>query len=184
MRQKHRVFSPRGRRISDLELLRASCHASLAEEVNPLFSAVVAECGDLLPEKVFRGQIWPPLCVSRVWFADGRMMKVCPSAAKADAETRFRELEERWPGGEIDGNIETLVLAALVLAEAEAFCGIHKKSRGRMRGMVGMFLQTDAGRPSLRKLQTLNNGLLRFYCPFRVEPVFRDHIAMDVWQVE
>lgn len=184
IRKKHVVFSPRGRRVTDLELLRASCHASLVEEVNPLFSAIVAECGDMLPEKIFKGQVWPALCVSRGWFADGRMMEVCPSAAKDDAGRKLSELEERYPGGEMEGSIETMLLAARAIAEAEVFCDVHKKVSGRLRVMVGMFRRIGAGRPTLRKLQTLNNGLLGAYCPFRVEPLFREDLGMDIWQVE
>lgn len=182
--KKHMVFSPRGRRVTELELLRASCHASLAEEVSPLFSAIVAESGDMLPEKVFKGQIWPALCVSRIWFADGRMAEVCPPAARDEVLRRFKELEERYPGGEVEGSIDSMLLVALTVAEAEVFCGNHKKVFGRLRALVGMFRRIGAGQPTLRKLQTLNNGLLSAYCPFRVEPRYQDDLGMDIWQVE
>lgn len=184
IRQRHTVFSPQGRRIRDRELMEAVCHAVLAEEVHPLFSAVIAESGDMLPEKVFQSQVWPVLCITRRWFSDARFLTLCPVEFRQGVALQLEEFDAVHSGGEVSGDVATFLHAALILAEADDFCGVHRKVSGRLREMVSAFRRIDPVRPTLRKLQTLNNGLLRTYCPFRVEPVANEEVGTDLWRVE
>ncbi len=184
LQEKHTVFSPKGKRIAEHELMRAVCHATLAEGVHPLFSAIIAESGDLLPEKVFQTQIWPVLCVSRRWFADGLFVRQAPDEARAVIVQRLEDVDASFPAGEIDGGVNNFLIAALALAEADTFCDSHRKVSGKLRDMVGVFRRVSPMQPTLKKLQTLNNGLLRTFCPFRVEPVFNEEMAVHVWRVQ
>jgi hypothetical protein len=159
------------------------CHASLAERIHPLFSSLLAESGDLLPENVFLETVWPALCLSRVWFADAMACDLCPDVGLARTEARLRGIEELFPGGRLDGSVSDLAEMALVFAESNVLCGLKQEFGGKMGEMVAAFSKADPREPTLEALGSLNNRLLSVWSPFRVEVAFSDELGMELWKV-
>jgi hypothetical protein len=182
--RQHYFFLPGGgKKLSDVQRVRCLAHAWLAEKVHPLFSVVVAECPDGLPENAFSETLWPALSVSRVWFADAVVVDHCPESASKDVKARLNMLEEIFPSGKLQGSLSDYLEAALILAEGKAFCGIEGQTRGKLADMAETFTVTDPFSPSLDALKDLNNRLLGLWSPFRVDVAGNDEIGMDVWQV-
>ncbi|HPD97755.1 MAG TPA: hypothetical protein PLP89_05445 [Synergistales bacterium] len=159
------------------------CHASLAERVHPLFSSLLVESGDLLPENVFLETVWPALCLSRIWFADAMAYDLFPDGGLARTEARLRGIEELFPGGRLDGSVSDLAEMALVFAEGNVLCGLKQEFGGKMEEMVAAFSEADPRQPTLDALLSLNNRLLSVWTPFRVEVAFSKELGMELWKV-
>ncbi len=183
VRKRHCFFLPENKEITEIQKMKFVAHAWLAEKVHHLFSAVVAECPDELPEKVFRKTLWPVLSVSRVWFADALFIKNSPEQGRNDIKARLAFLDETFPSGVIEGSISDFLEAALILAEGRVFCDIKRPCSGKMAEIVEAFLKVDPFDPSFAALKLLNNGLLAVWSPYRVDIAHNDELGMEVWKV-
>lgn len=183
VKKRHFFFVSENEETDDIDLLAFFCHANLAETVHPLFSSVLAESGDYLPEEVFRETVWPALCVSRVWFADAMAIRVCPEEGRKKAEGKIRFIDRSFPEGFLDGKISDLLEMALVIAQGRVLCGMERKSKGKMEAMVKAFINADPLNPSIDALKRLNNDLLAVWSPFRVEIVRNEDLGMELWKV-
>lgn len=183
VKKRHFFFVSGNGKTDDMDLLVFFCHANLAETVHPLFSSVLAESGDFLPEEVFRKTVWPALCVSRVWFADAMAIKVCPEEGRKRIEGKIRFIDKSFPEGFLDGKISDLLEMALVIAQGRAFCGIERKGQGKMEEMVEAFLDTDPLNPSIDALKRLNNDLLAVWSPFRADIARNEDLGMELWKI-
>ena len=181
--KKHFFLVSEQDEAGDNELLACFCHAHLAETVHPLFSSVLAESGDFLPEEVFRETVWPALCISRVWFADAMAARLFPEEGRKGTEGKIRFIDNSFPEGQLDGRISDLLEMALVFAEGRSFCGIRRESSGKIQEMVEAFLEADPLAPSLEALTRLNNRLLAVWSPFRVEITRNEELGMELWKV-
>ena len=136
-----------------------------------------------MPEEVFRETIWPALCVSRVWFADAMAIRMCPEEGRKKTEGKIHFIDKSFPDGHLDGKISDLLEMALIFAEGRTFCGIERKSKGKIQEMVEAFLDTDPLNPSTDALKRLNNDLLAVWSPFRVEVARNEELEMELWRV-
>ncbi|HDQ92598.1 MAG TPA: hypothetical protein ENN89_00580 [Synergistetes bacterium] len=159
------------------------CHASLAEKIHPLFSSLLVESGDILPENVFLETVWPALCLSRAWFADAMAYDLCPEEGLTRTGARIKRIEELFPEGRLDGPVADLAEMALVFAEGSVLCGLNLEFGGKMGEMVAAFSEADPREPTLEALEALNNRLLSVWSPFRVEIAFSDELGMELWKV-
>lgn len=181
--KRHYFFLPENKELSEIQRKRGIAHAWLAEKVHPLFSAVVAECPDGLPEKVFTKTLWPVLSVSRVWFADALVVKSTPEPGRNDTRARLGFLDKTFPSGGVEGSLSDYLEAALILAEGRVFCGTRRPCSGKMAEMVEAFVRVDPFDPSIGALEKLDNELLAVWSPYRVAVARKDELDMDIWKV-
>jgi len=164
-------------------LLKCLAHASLAEKVDPLFSSVMVQGPEYIPESVFEKQIWPVFCTSRTWFADGAIATQCSSFADEDARKKIGFIDNIFPEGKIGADLSGVLEVALALAESSKFSGIERKTSGKTAEMVASFLKVDPFDPDLENLNKLNNSLLRNISDFSCRLVFSDEFGSYIWEV-
>ena len=159
------------------------CHALLAERVHPLFSCVLAEGPDALPEKVFERQIWPVLSCTRTWFAQALWVKHCPSQARTAIQSRFSCLLEKAAGGFAEEDLAGMLEIALVSATRIRFCGASGLPEGKMKEFVMAFLSVGPEKPHLSSLTRLNALLLRATSSFSVKPEYHPGFCTEIWRI-
>jgi hypothetical protein len=159
------------------------CHALLAEQVHPLFSCVLAEGPEALPQKVFEKQIWPVLSCARAWFAQALWVRFCPSQARTSILSRFSRLQARFPEGCPDADLTVLLEIALVSASVIRFCGGTVLPEGSVGKSVRAFLSVGPGKPDLSSLARLNSLLLRVHSSFTVKPQYDPVFCTEIWKV-
>ena len=91
-------------------LLKCLAHASLAEKVDPLFSSVMVQGPEYIPESVFwknrYGQFSAP---QGHWFADGAIAAQCSSFADKDARKKLGFVDDIFPDGKIGSDISRVL---------------------------------------------------------------------------
>ncbi len=181
--KKHIFFFPEGESRNNSQFMRCLCQALLAEMVHPLFSAVVVEGPEAMPESVFENHIWPIFCVSRLWFADALMKERCPEENRKEIEKKLDLIDRSFPEGQIRANLSHTLQVALTLAEAKHFWQIDRKPQGTIEEMIGAFLQIDPYKPDLNALKGLNHCLLKKYSSFSAELVHNQDMGEQTWRV-
>lgn len=181
--RKHIFSVPRDKGKNSYGFVRCLCHALLAEKVHPLFSAVIVEGPDVIPENLFKSRIWPVFCVSRDWFADAFMRKLYPLESRREICSRLAFMESEFPGGQVDGDFSSLLRVALVLAEAEHLWQANFNLNGEMREMADIFRRVDPMTPDIGKLERLNDSLLKRYSAFSAELVEKKETGGAFWRV-
>jgi len=182
--EKKHIFSvPKGKGKENSGFVRCLCHALLAEEVHPLFSAVIVEGPEIVPENIFKSRIWPVFCVSRDWFADALLKKLYPEESRSEIGGRLARIARDFPGGRIDGAFSSLLEVALVLAEAEYLWHMSFDLDGAMRRMSDVFCQVDPMVPELTRLEALNDSLLKKYSSFSVRLAENAETGGTFWRV-
>lgn len=159
------------------------CHALLAERVHPLFSCILAEGPDLVPQKVFEKRIWPVFSCTRSWFAHGLWVKLCPSQARTALQSRVSSLLERFPGGYPEADLAGMLEIALVSAGAIRFCGVSLLPEGSVGESVRAFLSVSPEKPTLESLTRLNALLLRASSSFSVRPQYHPGFCTEIWKI-
>ncbi len=181
--KKHIFFLPEGENRNNSQFIRCLCLAFLAERVHPLFSAIVVEGPEAMPESVFENQIWPIFCVSRLWFADALMKDRCPEESRKEMEKKLDLIGRSFPEGRIRAGLSHTLQVALTIAEAKYFWQIDRKPQGTIEEMTRIFLQIDPYRPDLDALEGLNHNLLKKYSSFSAELVHNQDIGERTWKV-
>lgn len=181
--KSHTFFLPEGEDRNSTAFVRCLCHAWLAEKVHPLFSAVVVEGPEAVPEKVFENQIWPIFCVSRVWFADALMAERFPEESRVEICRKMDLIDQAFPDGKIETDLSHTLQVALTLAEADHFWNIDRKPEGAIGEMTQIFLDTDPSAPRIESLKDLNDQLLKRYSTFSTELVENIEMGEKVWRI-
>lgn len=181
--KKHIFFLPQGESRNSTTFARCLCHAWLAEKIHPLFSAVVVEGPESVPESVFENQIWPVFCVSRLWFADALMTDRFPEESKKEIQKKLDVIDHSFPDGQIRADLSNTLQVALTLAEAKYFWQINRNLQGSIKEMTHIFMQIDPGNPGLDYLKELNHDLLYRYSTFSAEIVYNNEIGEKVWRI-
>lgn len=178
----HYFYVPREGAMPEIVKLRNFCHSYLAEKVNPLFSAIVVEYDEALPERVFESIIWPIFCVSRAWFADGLMYELCPDDAKEWMRAKVEAVRAAFSDGGVQANLRDALEIALIVAEAKDLCGERVEVTGKSRDFVDAFIEVNPRNATVEGLEALNAKLLKLAGDFDVELVFNKKMNMHVWR--
>lgn len=181
--KSHTFFLPTGEEQNTPVFARCLCHAWLAEKIHPLFSAVVVEGPEAVPEKVFENQIWPIFCVSRVWFADALMAKRFPEESRNEIYRKLDLIDKAFPDGQIKTDLSHTLQVALTLAEANRFWNIDRKPEGTIGEMTRTFLDIDPTAPCLESLKDLNDQLLKKHSTFSAELAENSEMGEKVWRI-
>jgi hypothetical protein len=141
--QVHTLYYPEYGSPTLIEVLRNLGHATLAEQVHPVFGGAVFE-----PIEEHHQTLAAVFRASSLWFAQGWLMGVIPRKARLDLAMMLSR-----PKGQSDG-----LHLSLLLAE-----GIHWLGRDLRRGeggQVDAFLSVPPEKPSLEGYMRLANLLL------------------------
>jgi hypothetical protein len=141
--QSHTLYFPPNGSVTHIEVLRNLGHATLAEQVHPVFGgAIIEECQEHQETlaSVFR--------VTSLWFAQGWLIGVIPQEARHDLALRLSKPDDQT---------ERFHLSLLV---AEGIHCLGRDLRRGDRGLVEAFLLAPPERPSLEGYMRLANLLL------------------------
>jgi len=181
--KKHLFYLSGKKSNRNYQLLKCLSHAFLAENVDPLFSAIIVEGPEKMPQKVFQDHIWPVFCISRVWFADAVIIEKCPEEGKKEVRKKMDMIENWLIKGEIKPDISHVLQIALALAEGKSFSNIDEDLSGKIKLISQVFLDIDPFTPDLQKLTLLNNGLLKTLSNYSVETVPMDNSGNNIWRI-
>jgi len=180
--KKHLFYLPKGADAPEIVYMRNLCHAYLAEHVDPLFSSVVVQYDDSLPDRVFENVVWPVFCVSRMWFADGLMYKLCKKETREWVEEKVKLVKRAFSGEKFDASVKDTLELSLILAEGEAFGDKKLDTKGKIGELVEIFLSVDPQMAELKHLERLNNALLETTSGFSVELLDNNDLGGRVWR--
>lgn len=180
--KKHYFYVPRERAVPDIVKLRNLCHSYLAENVNPLFSSIVVEYDESLPERVFESVIWPIFCVSRAWFADGLMYELCPEETREWVKAKLEAVKRVFSDGNAEANLQDTLEIALIVAEAKGLYGEDVDVIGKTKEFVNAFVEVEPQNATIEELCVLNARLLKLASGFELDLVFNEEVNMYVWR--
>lgn len=146
-----------------IEHLHELGHALLCEKIHPQFSTQYFD--NATPEILDR--VRPVTQAATDWFIDAWLMSVCPAEERAQIEEHF-SLIRRFLRENPTGSPDMFYGAAMVIAQAQKYCGREISTVGKLRQAVGVFLSVDPARPTVFALATLLNRLLAVFYADRV----------------
>lgn len=160
-----------------IEYAHELAHAYLAERVHHLLAGSAFTRGtdeSLLPglAVVFR--------TTTDWFADGVLMELCPEAEKKEIE-EHAELALKTIRQNPHGDAQFLFMAALMIAQARRWLGVHLECGGQLAEAVQALLDTPPLSPTVEAAQALTNRLLAIVSPYRVR-LLQDG-PEEVWEL-
>lgn len=181
--KKHLFYLGSNNSNRNYQVMKCSSHAFLAEKVDPLFSAIIVEGPENMPQKVFKDHIWPVFCISRVWFADAVIIEKCPDEGKKEVRKKIDMIENWLINGEMQADISHILQIALALAEGKKFSYTDRELSGKIKLVSQAFLDIDPFTPDLKKLSLLNNSLLKSFSPYSVETISMDNSVYNMWKI-
>lgn len=165
--------------IRDIEYLHELAHATLCEQAHPMFSTWYFASDT--PARIIE-EITPACRTANEWFAEGWLMQVAPAAERAEVEEHLQLVFETLRGAGSEQSAVILYGAALIIAQAIAYCGAQIRCGGLLQDAVTAFLSVRPDLATLPQLELLINRLLSVGYPYRLSCCRENDL--DVWLVQ
>jgi hypothetical protein len=113
------------------------------------------------PKTIMIPLLLPAFRAADDWFVDQWLFELVPEEEKAEIDEHYH-LIMNWKGQKDDYHM--IIGSAMIIAQAEKYL----KIKTNKADFIDVFLSIKPEKPSVKKLQSLINGILKIYTPYEV----------------
>lgn len=178
--QSHVVHIPAdpGARDDGLSYLHELGHATLCEQVHPIFAASSYFSSGTAKDQFI--MFAPALQAASDWFVDRWLQKLAPRQIQASLENKLDVVEKIF-SCEKPPTIDVFIDAALIVAQAIVYLNAPIDCGDKLKEAVDAFFSVNPDKPSEDAFLRLVNRLMAIYTPLRAR--IANDGEYDVWNI-